>query len=129
NRASLGGKPGVANTPVGGVWAARYVVAALLGGFQQVRFHSAGGSYDPLVFNANGTVTLQPLGRALLFLHRWIPLGSRIGPGARVPSVLAAAVFDGKHTSTIVSSFSSKPLAYEVEVPGAAARVRSETLS
>ncbi len=78
NSASCGGKPGVSNTPVAGVWAARYVVAALLGGFQQVRFHSAGGSYDPLVFNPDGTVTLQPLGQALLFLHRWIPLGSRI---------------------------------------------------
>ncbi len=128
NSASCGGKPGVSNTPVAGVWAARYVVAALLGGFQQVRFHSAGGSYDPLVFNPRGTVTLQPLGRALLFLHRWIPLGSRIGPAARVPGVLAAAVSDGRHMSTIVSSFSSKPLAYEVEVPGAE-RVRSETLT
>jgi hypothetical protein len=129
NSASCGGKPGVSNTPVAGVWAARYVVAALLGGFQQVRFHSAGGSYDPLVFNPNGTVTLQPLGHALLFLHRWIPLGSRIGPAARVAGVLAAAISDGRQTRTIVSSFSSKPLAYEVEVPGGAARVRSETLS
>ncbi|HEX4115667.1 MAG TPA: hypothetical protein VHY18_07310 [Solirubrobacteraceae bacterium] len=129
NSASCGGKPGVSNTPVAGVWAARYVVAALLGGFQQVRFHSAGGSYDPLVFNANGTVTLQPLGQALLFLHRWIPLGSRIGPAARVPGVLAAVVSDGRHTNTIVSSFSSKPLTYEVGVTGVAARVRSETLS
>jgi hypothetical protein len=129
NSASCGGKPGVSNTPVAGVWAARYVVAALLGGFQQVRFHSAGGSYDPLVFNPNGTVTLQPLGQALLFLHRWIPPGSHIGPAARVPGVLTAAVADGKHTSTIVSSFSSKPLTYEVEVPGTAGRLRSETLT
>ncbi len=129
NSASCGGKPGVSNTPVAGVWAARYVVAALLGGFQQVRFHSASGSYDPLVFNPNGTVTLQPLGQALLFLHRWIPLGSRIGPAARVPGVLTALVSDGKHTSIILSSFSSKSPAYEVEVPGAAGRVRSETLT
>ena len=125
NSASCGGKPGVSNTPVAGVWAARYVVAALLGGFQQVRFHSAGGSYDPLVFNPNGTVTLQPLGQALLFLHRWIPLGSRIGPAARVAGVLAAVISTGKHTSMIVSSFSSKPLTYEVDVPGAAQRVRT----
>jgi hypothetical protein len=129
NSASCGGKPGVSNTPVAGVWAARYVVAALLGGFQQVRFHSAGGSYDPLVFNPDGTVTLQPLGHALLFLHRWIPLGSRISPAAHVPGVLAAAVSDGKRFSTIVSSFSSKPLTYEVEIPSMTGRVRSETLS
>jgi hypothetical protein len=129
NSASCGGKPGVSNTPVAGVWAARYVVAALLGGFQQVRFHSAGGSYDPLVFNADGTVTLQPLGHALLFLHRWIPLGSRIEPAVRVSGVLAAAISDGKRSSTIVSSFSSKPLTYDVEIPSTVGRVRTETLS
>jgi len=129
NSASCGGKPGVSNTPVAGVWAARYVVAALLGGFQQVGFHSAGGSYDPLGFNPNGTVTLQPLGQALLFLHRWIPLGSRVGPRARVPGVLAAAVSDGKYTSTIVSSFSSKTLPYEVEVPGGSGRLSTDTLT
>ena len=141
NSASCGGKPGVSNTPVAGVWAARYVVAALLGGFQQVRFHSAGGSYDPLVFNPRGTVTLQPLGRALLFLHRWIPLGSHIGPAARVPGVLAATVSGGvsanmaggrkagAHLSVIVSSFSSKMLSYVVEVPGEAQRVGTDTLT
>jgi hypothetical protein len=141
NSASCGGKPGVSNTPVAGVWAARYVVAALLGGFQQVRFHSAGGSYDPLVFNANGSVTLQPLGQALLFLHRWIPLGSRIGPTARVPGVLAATVSEGvgantagdgkanTHLSVIVSSFSSKTLSYEVAVPGGAQRVDTDALT
>ncbi|HTC60686.1 MAG TPA: hypothetical protein VK691_11285 [Solirubrobacteraceae bacterium] len=147
NSASCGGKPGVSNTPVAGVWAARYVVAALLGGFQQVRFHSADGSYDPLVFNPNGTVTLQPLGRALLFLHRWIPLGSRIEPAARVPGMLVATVSEGMstntgvntntagnkkhstHLSAIVSSFSSKTLSYEVEVPGGAQRVDTDTLT
>jgi hypothetical protein len=129
NSASCGGKPGVSNTPVADVWAARYVVAALLTGFQQVRFHSAGGSYDPLVLGANGTVTMQPLGHALLFLHRWIPLGSRIEPGSRIAGVLAAKVSLGRRSSTIVSSFSSKPLLYEVEVPGAAGRVRTDTLT
>ncbi len=141
NSASCGGKPGVSNTPVAGVWAARYVVAALLGGFQQVRFHSASGSYDPLVFNANGTVTLQPLGHALLFLHHWIPLGSRIGPAARVPGMLAATVSEGvsantagdrnasAHLSVILSSFSSKMLSYEVEVPGGAKRVGTAMLT
>ena len=137
NSASCGGKPGVSNTPVAGVWAARYVVAALLGGFQQVRFHSANGSYDPLVFNANGTVTLQPLGRALLFLHRWIPLGSRIAPAARAAGTLAATISAntpgdkkaGAHLSAIVSSFSSKMLSYEVEVPGRAQRVGTDTLT
>ncbi|HEY5285486.1 MAG TPA: hypothetical protein VIJ50_00095 [Solirubrobacteraceae bacterium] len=141
NSASCGGKPGVSNTPVAEVWAARYVVAALLGGFQQVRFHSANGSYDPLVFNPNGSVALQPLGQALLFLHRWIPLGSRIGPAARTPGVLAARVSEGASANTaggggagarmnlIVSSFSSKTLPYAVEVPGGAGRLSTDTLT
>jgi hypothetical protein len=129
NSASCGGKPGVSNTPVAGVWAVRYVVAALLAGFQQVRFHSAGGSYDPLMFNANGTITMQPLGHALLFLHRWIPLGSHIQPSSRHSGVLAAKVSQGGHSSTIVSSFSSKPLLYEVEIAGGAGHVHSDTLT
>ncbi len=54
NSASCGGTPGISNTPVAGVWAARFVVASLLAGYAQVRFHSAGTSYDPLLFDANG---------------------------------------------------------------------------
>jgi hypothetical protein len=136
NSASCGGMPGISNTPVAGVWAARFVVASLLAGYAQVRFHSAGTSYDPLLFEANGAVALAPLGRALLFLYRWIPLGSRIEPGARAPSVLAARITVGATAtggnagaSMIVSSFSTKALAYEVEVHGAARRVRTDTLT
>jgi hypothetical protein len=129
NSASCGGKPGVSNTPVAGVWAARYVVAALLAGFQQVRFHSAGGSYDPLVFNANGTVTIQPLGHALLFLHHWIALGSRIEPSSRVAGVLAVKISQGGHSSVILSSFASKPLVYEVQVASAVGHLHSDTLT
>jgi hypothetical protein len=129
NSASCGGKPGVSNTPVAGVWAARYVVAALLAGFQQVRFHSAGGSYDPLVFNANGTITLQPLGHALLFLHRWIPVGSRIESSSSDPEALAAKVSQGGHSSMIVSSFATKPVSYEVEVARTTGHVGTDTLT
>jgi hypothetical protein len=129
NSASCGGKPGVSNTPVAGVWAARYVVAALLAGFAQVRFHSAGGSYDPLSFEANGTVTMRPLGHALLFLHRWIPLGSRVSSSSSNPKLLAATVSDGPHTSTIVSSFSSKPLRFSIDVTGSAKHVHTDTLT
>ncbi len=129
NSASCGGKPGVSNTPVAGVWAARYVLAAQLAGFQQVRFHSAGGSYDPLVFNQNGTVALQPLGHALLFLHRWLPIGSRVQPSTSDPRVLAATISQNGHSSVIVSSFSSKPISYEVEVLGTAGHVHSDSLT
>jgi hypothetical protein len=129
NSASCGGKPGVSNTPVASVWAARYVVAALLAGFAQVRFHSADGSYDPLVFNADGTITMRPLGHALLFLHRWIPLGAGIESGSGDPRVLAARITEGPHTSVIVSSFAPKPLAFAIDVPGGAARLHTATLT
>jgi hypothetical protein len=129
NSASCGGKPGVSNTPVASVWAARYVVAALLAGFAQVGFHSAGGSYDPLVFDADGTIAMRPLGHALLFLHRWIPLGSRIEADSADPRVLAATISDGPQTSVIVSSFSAKPLSFSIDVPGAAASLPTETLT
>jgi hypothetical protein len=142
NSASCGGKPGVSDTPVAGVWAARYVVAALLAGFAQVRFHTAGTSYDSLSFEANGTIAIRPLGHALLFLHRWIPLGSRISSSARPPSwgvpgrgssrdprILAATVSQGTHTSMIVSSFSPKPISFSIDVPGRARRLQTDTLT
>ena len=142
NSASCGGKPGVSDTPVAGVWAARYVLAALLAGFAQVRFHTAGTSYDALAFQPDGSVQVRPLGHALLFLHRWLPLGSRISSPARPPSwgvpgrggshdpqILAATVTRGTHTSVIVSSFSPKPTSFSIAVPGTASRLRTDTLT
>jgi hypothetical protein len=129
NSASCGGKPGVSDTPVAGVWAARYVVAALLAGFAQVRFHTAGTSYDPIALEAGGRVRIRPLGDALLFLHRWIPLGSRVASASSDPQILAARVSRGGHTSVIVSSFSPKPVSFTVAVSGAKARARTDTLT
>jgi hypothetical protein len=130
NSASCGGKPGVSDTPVAGVWAVRYVVAALLRGWSQVRFHTAGTSYDPLAFEADGTVKLHPLGHALLFLHRWIPMGAHIlSLTPTDPEVLAAKVTTATHTTVIVSSFASKPKPFVVPVEGSARRVSTETLT
>jgi hypothetical protein len=112
NSASCGGRPGVSDAPVAGVWAVRYVIAALLAGFAQVRFHSAGTSYDPLVYDAGGGVALRPLGRALLFLHRWLPVGARIVAISHDPRVLAVRVTHGSSTSAILSSFASKRLRF-----------------
>jgi hypothetical protein len=114
NSASCGGRPGVSDAPVSGVWAIRYVIAALLAGFQQVRFHSAGTSYDPLVYEPNGGVTLRPLGRSLLFLHNWLPIGSRIVAISHNPEVLGVKVSDGSHTSAILSSFAPKVLSFSL---------------
>jgi hypothetical protein len=129
NSASCGGKAGVSDTPVAGVWAARYVVAAALAGFAQVRFHTAGTSYDSFAFEAGGAIAMRPLGHALLFLHRWIPLGSRIVSGSRNPHILAATVSQGTHTSMIVSSFSPKPVSFAIDVAGAAGRLHTDTLT
>ncbi len=129
NSASCGGKPGVSDTPVAGVWATRYVVAALLRGWSQVRFHMAATSYDPFTVEGDGTVKLHPLGHALLFLRRWIPLGSHILSSSHDPEALAAKVTTATHTTVIVSSFASKPKVFVVPVGGAARHVRTETLT
>jgi hypothetical protein len=130
NSASCGGKPGVSDTPVAGVWAVRYVVAALLRGWSQVRFHMAATSYDPFTVEAGGTVKLHPLGHALLFLHRWIPVGARVRSLALTdPELLAGSVTTATHTTVIASSFASKPKPFVVPVEGDAKRVRTETLT
>ena len=129
NSASCGGKPGVSDTPVAGVWAARYVVAAALAGWSQVRFHTAGTSYDAFAFEAGGSVTIRPLGDALLFLHRWIPVPSHISSDSSDPHILAAKVTGGGHTSVIVSSFSPKPLSFTIAVSGSAVRLSTDTLT
>ncbi len=90
----------------------------MLAGFAQVRFHTAGTSYDPIAFEADGTVAVRPLGHALLFLHRWMPLGSHISSASGDPHILAARVSRGGHTSVIVSSFSPKPMPFTVAVRG-----------
>jgi hypothetical protein len=124
------------------------VLAALLAGFAQVRFHTAGTSYDALAFQPDGSVQVRPLGHALLFLHRWLPLGSRVSSPARLcpsgcppswgvpgrggshdPQILAATVTRGTHTSVIVSSFSPKPTSFAIAVPGTASRLRTDTLT
>ena len=112
NSASCGGRAGVSDAPVSGVWAIRYVIASLLAGFSQVRFHSAGTSYDPLVYGPNGSATLRPLGRALLFLHRWLPVGSRIVSVSRDPRVLAVRVTSEAGVSYIYSSFAARPIRF-----------------
>ncbi len=130
NSGSCGGRPGVSDEPVAGVWAARYVVAAVLAGWTQVRFHNAGTSYDALGFEADGGVALHPLGEALAFLHRWLPVPSRVSTASKDPEILAAKVVSGGgHVSVIASSFASKPTPLTIPVAGTAGRVRTETIS
>lgn len=130
NSASCAGKPGLSNTPVASVWAARFVLGTLLSGFQQVRFHSAGTSYDPFVFNADGTVTTEPLGNALFFLHRWLPLGSRIAStSTNYSPVFSVNVAHGASRSEIVTSFSAHPVTIAIAIAGARTRVSTDMLT
>ncbi len=119
NSASCGGRPGVSDAPVSEVWAIRYVLAALLAGFQQVRFHSAGASYDPLVFEAGGGVALRPLGRALLFLHEWLPVGARIVSVSHNPQVMAVKVTSASRVGFVLSSFAPRPVRFVLPGGGA----------
>lgn len=126
NSASCGGRPGVSDAPASEVWAIRYVIAALLAGFDQVRFHSDGTSYDPLVFaparvgGKEYSVSPRPLGKALLFLHRWLPVGSRVTSISHDPRVLAVSVRSAGGGSTILSSFARKPIRFTVPGGGGA---------
>jgi hypothetical protein len=124
NSASCGGRPGVSDAPASGVWAVRYAIAALLAGFQQVRFHSDGTSYDPLVFSPDGRVTLRALGKALLFLHRWLPVGSRVTSISRDPRVLAVSVRSAGGVSTVLSSFAREPVRFPVPGGGGAVSLK-----
>lgn len=130
NSASCAGKPGLSNTPVASVWAARFVLGTLLSGFQQVRFHSAGTSYDPFVFDADGTIAREPLGEALLFLHRWLPLGSRIASASTNHSpVFSVNVVHGSSRSTIVTSFSTHPVTLAIAIEGTHTHVSTDMLT
>jgi hypothetical protein len=129
NSASCGGKPGVSDTPVASIWAVRFVLASLLAGFEQVSFHSAGTSYDPFIFNSNGRVTRRPLANALFFLHRWVPLDSRITSTAGSPLTLAGTITRGRAKSIIVSSFASHTLEVPISVEGSHRSVATDTLT
>jgi hypothetical protein len=130
NSASCAGKPGLSNTPVAGVWAARFVLGALLSGFEQVRFHSAGTSYDPYVLNTDGSITREPLSNALLFLHRWLPLGSRIASASTNRSpVFSVNVAHGSSRSVIVTSFSAHAVTLPIAIEGSRTRVSTDMLT
>jgi hypothetical protein len=133
NSASCGGEPGVSDAPVASIWAVRFVLASLLAGFEQVRFHSAGTSYDPFAFGSDGTVTRRPLATALFFLHHWIPVGSRVTATAPAPAegplVLAATVAHGHARSMILSSFASHTLEIPIRVEGSTKRLSTAALT
>jgi hypothetical protein len=129
NSASCGGQPGVSDAPVASIWAVRFVLASELAGFEQVRFHSAGTSYDPFTFGTDGTVTRRPLATALFFLHRWIPVGSRITSSAEGPLVFASTVMRGHARSMILTSFASHTLDIPVRIEASRKQLGTATLT
>jgi len=91
NSASCGGVAGVSDSPASAVWAVRFVLSALKSGFQEVRFHLSGNSYDPFLVRG-AAIVRRPLQSALLALNRWLPVGSTLRSVHAVPGVLASAV-------------------------------------
>jgi hypothetical protein len=79
NSASCGGLPGVSNTPAAAVWGLRFGLSALEAGFEEVRYHFSGNSYDPFVL-LDGQIHERPLADALLALNSWLPVGTTLHP-------------------------------------------------
>ena len=69
----------------------RYVLAALETGFQEVRFHLSGGSYDPFLVRGTSVID-RPLESALVALNQWLPPGASIRTIPRVRGLLATAI-------------------------------------
>lgn len=129
NSVACGGMPGVSNTPVASVWAVRFTIGALLAGFEQVRFHSSGGSYDPFVFGSNGSIAARPLAAGLEFLHRWLAIGSRVTQRRAGARVFAVTVTHDRSSAVIASSFSPKAVSIRIPIAGGLARAYTETLT
>ncbi len=77
NSVSCGGKTGVSDSPASAVWAVRFVLSALKTGLREVRFHFAGGAYDPFIVRGQEVID-RPLDSAMVALNQWLPVGSSL---------------------------------------------------
>jgi len=91
NSASCGGVARVSDSPASGVWAARFVLAALKTGFQEVRFHFSGAPYDPFVVRGEAVLT-RPIESALVALNQWLPVGATLRTLSGVRGLVASSV-------------------------------------
>jgi hypothetical protein len=91
NSASCGGVAGVSDSPASGVWAVRFLLNALLTGFQEVRFHLSGAPYDPFAISGE-QVLERPLGAALTTLSQWLPVGATLRTLPGVEGLSATSV-------------------------------------
>ena len=69
------------------MWGLRFGISALEQGFDEVRFHFSGNSYDPFAVRGS-QIYERPLANALVALNTWLPLGTTLHP---VPSTAFAA--------------------------------------
>ena len=91
NSASCGGVAGVSDSPASGVWAVRFVLSALLSGFEEVRFHFSGAPYDPFLVSGE-QVLARPLDYALTALSQWLPVGATLRTLRGVQGLSATSV-------------------------------------
>ena len=69
------------------MWGLRFGISALEQGFDEVRYHFSGNSYDPFVVGGS-RIYERPLANALVALNAWLPVGATLHP---VPSKSLAA--------------------------------------
>jgi hypothetical protein len=116
NSASCGGKAGVSDTPAAAVWAVRFVLTALKTGFQEVRFHSSGGPYDPFLVSGASVID-RPLESALVALNQWLPIGASIRTLAGVRGLVATAIGAPASTPATGSTPGAPPTAATPSAP------------
>jgi hypothetical protein len=121
NSISCGGIPGVSDSPAAAVWAVRFVLSALKTGFQEVRFHLSGASYDP--FSVRGAEVLRrPLESALSALNRWLPVGSSLRTASGAPGLLETVVSGAPGGPRMILD-NEQARALTIVLPSARARV------
>ncbi|HEY3828396.1 MAG TPA: hypothetical protein VGL57_04290 [Solirubrobacteraceae bacterium] len=127
NSASCGGRAGVSDTPAAAVWAVRFVLAAIETGFQEVRFHFSGGSYDPFLVSGASVID-RPLESALVALNQWLPVGASIRGITGVHGLTVTAINSAPGSpQLILDDESSKP--QTVVLRGADSTAETELLS
>jgi len=109
NSISCGGVAGVSDSPAAAVWAFRLIVAALRAGFESVRFHSSGGSYDPFALHGE-RLALRPLYLGLRAAAAVLSAGSvlRAIRGGGTLDAVAVIRRDGT-TSDLLNNYSAAP--------------------
>ena len=76
NSVACGGMAGISDSPASALWGLDLLASAAQAGFSHVQLHSSGGSYDPLVLAAGGTIAFRPLWTAMYLADQLWPSGT-----------------------------------------------------